>query len=418
MLEGFTLPQVTRVRQKFDDTVLDDPAAKLRGLLAERKFPIRKGDRIAITAGSRGIARYADVMKTVVEHVKDLGAEPFLVPAMGSHGGGTADGQLRLLHKLGITEEAMGAPIHSSMEVKQVGATDIGLPVYIDRNACEADGIILLNRVKSHTSIREPFQSGLIKMLAIGLAKHKGAVMTHATGVPNLGPNMVRMGMCALENLNVVGGVATIENGYGGLADVYALRKEEIPAGEPEILKRAVSMLPRIYLDAIDCLVLCEIGKDIAGTGMDPAVVGRPINRRANEGPSVETLGLLRLTPASDGNASGLGMAEYVTRRLRDAVNEEYTMVNSFTGMHPEIAAIPATLDTDRLVFLGCRQGCGQLRDEDVRLAIVKNSKHLDEVYMSRAAVDAIVRPEMTEVDGKYMEVPFDADGNLRLFGI
>ena len=285
MLKDYQIPKVKKVEQIFDATRLDEPEEKLEYLWNEKKIPIRPGTRIAITGGSRGIAEYQRIMKKTVDLVKAAGGEPFIVPAMGSHGGGTVEGQKKMLENLGITEEAVGAPIISSMEVVEVNRTELGLPVYIDKNAWEADGIILLNRVKTHTSIREEYQSGLLKMMAIGLAKHKGAAMTHSLGTPNLGPNMVRVGKAALEKLNVVAGIAVIENGYEQLADLYVLRKEEILEEEPRILKRAITMVPRILVDDIDCLIVYEQGKDVSGTGMDPAIVGRPINRRSNDGP-------------------------------------------------------------------------------------------------------------------------------------
>lgn len=418
MLERYNLPPVARARQTFDKTHLKNPAETLRGLLDERALDITPGQRIAITAGSRGIDQYLTMLQEVVAYVRRRGGEPFLVPSMGSHGGGTAEGQVKLLANLGVTQETVGAPILSSMAVREIGRTEIGLPVYIDENACAADGIILLNRVKTHTSIRERYQSGLVKMLAIGLAKHKGAAMTHATGVPNLGPNMVRMGLFSLQHLNIVGGVSSIENGYGEIADVYVEHGRDIADTEPAILQRAISMLPRIHPDRIDCLIVCQQGKNISGTGMDPAVVGRPINRRPNEGPSAETLGLLRLTEESDGNASGCGMADFITRRLRSAINEQYTMVNSLTGMHPKIAAIPATLETDRQVFLGCRHACGKLKDDDVRLVIIKNTKELGEIYLSPAAVNALSADASVTVETDFAPIPFDNDETLCLFDI
>jgi hypothetical protein len=418
ILEEFSLPPIALVRQTFDSAVLERPGEALRRLLEEKALPVSVGQRIAVTAGSRGIAGYAEIMRSIVAFLMDKGAIPFLVPAMGSHGGGTAEGQIRVLANLGITEESIGVPILSSMEVREIGRTDIGLPVYIDMNAYEADGVFLLNRVKTHTSIRGKYQSGLVKMLAIGLAKHRGAVMTHATGVANLGPNMARMGLYALERLNIVGGVSTIENGYGELARVFVSRREEIAETEPEILSQAIAMLPRIPVPHIDCLVICRQGKDISGTGMDPAVIGRPINRHPNEGPTVETLGVLRLSEKSAGNASGCGMAEFITRRFREAVSEEHTMVNSLTGMHPEIAAIPCTLPNDRLVFLGCRQSCGQLEDAGVRLVIAKDTKMLDELYMSPAAVASLDNPGNAAVASEYFDIPFDANGDLALFDL
>lgn len=416
MLDGYEIPKVCRVKQYFDRTRLENPEEKLSFLWKNKMIPIKPGDRIAITGGSRGIAGYQTIMKTVVKLVKEAGAVPFIVPAMGSHGGGTAEGQKHMLDILGITEESVGAPVVSSMEVTEVARTELGLPVYIDKNAWEADGIILLNRIKTHTSIREKYQSGLLKMMAIGLAKHKGAAMTHSMGTPNLGPNMVRVGKAALQKLNVAAGVAVIENGYEQLADVYVVRKEELLEQEPEILQRAIRMLPRIYLDDIDCLIVCEQGKNISGTGMDPAVIGRPINRRPNDGPNVEALGVLRLTPQSDGNASGCGMADFISENLRKEINEEYTSVNSLTGMHPEIAAIPVTLKTERLVFQGCIKASGQIVKGEIKLVIIKNTNSLEEIYMSKAALDSIKDKTNIQVCSDFMDIPFDEKGNLKLY--
>ena len=289
-------------------------------------------------------------MKAVVDFVKEQGAVPFIVPAMGSHGG-TAEGQTRMLHNLEISEETVGAPIVSSMEIVEVARTELGLPVYIDKNAFKADGIILLNRVKTHTSIREAYQSGLLKMMAIGLAKHNGAAMTHSLGVVNLGPNMVWVGKKALEHLKIRYGVALIENGYEELADTYVLRSEELLEEEPKILARTKAMIPRLLLDEIDCLIVYELGKDISGTGMDPAIIGRSINRRPNDGPEIERLSVLRLTEKSAGNASGCGLADFITGRMRGDISEEFTMVNCLPGMHPPLARIPPTMPTDKLVF-------------------------------------------------------------------
>lgn len=416
MLKDYRIPKVKKIEQIFDRTYLENPEEKLEALWKEKQISIHPGDRIAITGGSRGIAGYQRIMKKVVSLVKEAGGQPFIVPAMGSHGGGTAEGQKKMLENLGITEESVGAPICSSMEVVEVNKTELGLPVYIDKYAWEADGIILLNRVKSHTSIREEYQSGLLKMMAIGLAKHKGAAMTHSLGTPNLGPNMVRVGKAALEKLTITAGIAVIENGYEQLADVYVLRKEEILEKEPEILKRAIAMVPRIYVDDIDCLIVYEQGKDVSGTGMDPAVVGRPINRKPNDGPNVEAMGVLRLTPKSDGNASGCGMADFISLKLRNAINEEYTCVNSLTGMHPEIAAIPVTMATDKLVFQGCIKACGQICNEKIRLVIIRSTKTLDEIYLSEAALEAVTDGKKIREQSDYMDVPFDEEGNLMLF--
>ena len=415
MLAGIKIPQVVKVRQKFDSTVLENYPEVLMQRLRAKDIHIEPGQRIAITGGSRGLVGYQQLMKTIVDFVKEKGGEPFILPAMGSHGGATAEGQRNILAHLGITEETTGAPVVSSMETVQIGETELGLPVYIDKNAWEADGIILFNRVKTHTSIRGPHQSGLIKMMAIGLAKHRGAEFTHRLGVDNLPKNIVRVGKVGLEKLKIVAGVATIENGYNGLADVYVLKKDEILDREPEILKRATAMVPVIMLDEIDALVVTEFGKDISGNGVDPAVVGRPTNNLPNPGPTVHAFGVLRLTEASEGNASGIGLCDFIPQKLRDEIDIEATYVNCTTGCNVKLARIPITVDTEELVVRGCVRTSGKADPDDAKLVIVRSTKYLDEVYMSRAAV-AAARQDSIEVIGDYFDVEFDKNGRMKLF--
>lgn len=415
MLLEFDIPKVAKVQQKFDRTQVVNLEEYLSKLLRSKNLPVNPGDRIAITGSSRGIADYPRIMRTAVHYIKEKGGIPFIVPAMGSHGGGVAEKQTELLAELGITAETVGAPIISSMEVVEIAKTALGLPVYIDRNAAKADGILLLNRVKTHTSIREQYQSGLIKMLAIGLAKHKGCAMTHSLGTLHLGENMVRVGLTALKNLKVIGGIAAIENGYDELADLYVLQKEEIPEQEPIILERAKNMIPHIYLDQIDVLIIYEQGKEIAGTGMDPAVVGRSINRMPNIGPNVESIGVLRLTAYSDGNASGCGIADFISRKLRDEINEEYTIINSITGMKPTLAKIPPTLENDELVIKACIKNAGKIPTDQLKMVIIRNSGNLDEVWMSEAAYDIAKETGCVEKLGKYEPIKFDAEKNILL---
>ncbi|MFA6845096.1 MAG: lactate racemase domain-containing protein [Sphaerochaetaceae bacterium] len=416
MVSTYGLPKLAKLSQQFDRTRLINPEKKLLELLEEKVPLLPKGSRIAITAGSRGIAQYCSLMKIVVFFLKGKGYKPFLVPAMGSHGGGTAEGQLAILANLGITEESVGAPILSSMEVIQVATTLQGIPVWIDKNAVEADGIVLLNRVKPHTSIREKYQSGLIKMMAIGLAKHIGATATHSLGTLQLGPTMVSVGTTALHVLNIVAGISVIENGYEELADIYVSRKNEILETEPLILERATSLVPTIKIQKIDCLIVCEQGKDISGTGMDPAIIGRPINRRVNEGPSVESLGVLRLTSCSDGNASGCGLADFITKDFRDQIDEIVTDVNSLTGMHPEIARIPITLSSDKLVFQACVKASGIRNLEDLKMVVIKNTKSLDEIYVSPASFASVKDRQDIQLLSDFQNIPFDDNDRFAIY--
>jgi len=414
MLKDYEIPPVAKVQVLFDRTRLERVEETLLERLRKKDLPIRKGQRIAITGGSRGIADYVSLMRAAVAYIKEKGAIPFIVPAMGSHGGATAEGQVEVLRNLGITEESVGAPIISSMDVVEVARTELDLPVYIDKNAFEADGILLLNRVKTHTSIYGKYQSGLVKMLAIGLAKHVGAAMTHSLGTDYLNDNMARVGLTALRHVKVVGGIAAIENGYDQLADVYVLRKEEIEAEEPKILERAKAMVPRIPFDHMDVLICRKLGKEISGTGMDPAIVGRPINNRPNVGPDVTELGILRLTDKSEGNANGMGMGDFISQKLRSAVNEKMTVVNALTGMKPFTARIPPTMDTDKLVFQACIKAAGRIAPDKLKLCIINSTGDLQTLWATRALVEEL-DPAKGKRVGEYQAVPFDAEGNLVL---
>lgn len=415
MLDEYRIPPVIEIKTKFDKTRLPKAEEVLLARLQEKKLPIRPDMRIAITGGSRGIADYPAVMRAAVRYIKACGAVPFIVPAMGSHGGATAEGQVEVLKNLGITEETVGAPIYSSMDVVEIARTELGLPVYLDRIASEADGILLLNRVKTHTSIYGAYQSGLVKMMAIGLAKHKGAAMTHSLGTDYLNDNMARVGLLALKTAKVVGGIAVIENGYDELADVYALRKEEIPTEEPKILERAKKMVPRIPFDAMDVLICCELGKNISGTGMDPAIVGKPINNRPNVGPDVTELGILSITPQSEGNGNGIGMGNFISRRVRDELDESMTVINALTGMKPFTAMIPPTMETDELVFKACIKAAGRIAPEDLRMAIIRNTGNLERIWVSKALAKEL-EPERGSLVGDYFPVPFEGNGALKHF--
>lgn len=414
MLKNYEIPPVAKVQVLFDRTRLERVEETLLERLRKKDLPIQKGQRIAITGGSRGIADYVSLMRAAVAYIKEKGAIPFIVPAMGSHGGATAEGQVEVLRNLGITEESVGAPIISSMEVVEVARTELDLPVYIDKNAYGADGILLLNRVKTHTSIYGKYQSGLVKMLAIGLAKHIGAAMTHSLGTDYLNDNMARVGLTALKHVKVVGGIAAIENGYDQLADVYVLRKEEIEAEEPKILERAKAMVPRIPFNHMDVLICRKLGKEISGTGMDPAIVGRPINNRPNVGPDVTELGILRLSDKSEGNANGMGMGDFISQQLRSAVNEKMTVVNALTGMKPFTARIPPTMDTDKLVFQACIKAAGRIAPDQLKLCIINSTGDLQTLWATRALVEEL-DPAKGKRVSEYQTVPFDEEGNLVL---
>lgn len=418
ILDNIKLPQIMKVSQTFDNTKLDDVEGDLNQKLIDKniKDKIKQGMKIAITGGSRGISFYKELMKTIVSFVKKCGATPFIVPSMGSHGGGTSEGQENMLKKLGITKESVGCEIISSMDVVEVGRTSKDLPVYIDKNAANADGIILLNRVKLHTSFRGKYESGLIKMMAIGLAKRKGADMTHFLRYENMAENLVEVGKIALNNLNIICGVASIENGYNEVADLFVLHKDEILQEEPKILEKSKRLMPRIYLDDIDVLIVNEIGKNISGTGVDTNIVGRFHTNAASGGPNTVKLGFLDISEKSGGNGNGMGLADFVSKKFFRKIDFESTYINAITSTEPNSVKLPLVLDNDRYVFQGCVKLCGVKNIQDIKLVIINNTKELDEIYMSKSAFENTVDKSKVKKESELFDIPFDDEGNLDLY--
>lgn len=418
ILDNINLPQIMKVSQTFDNTKLDDVEGDLNQKLIYKniKDKIKPGMKITITGGSRGISSYKELMKTIVSFVKKCGATPFIVPSMGSHGGGTSEGQENMLKKLGITKESVGCEIISSMDVVEVGRTSKDLPVYIDKNAANADGIILLNRVKLHTSFRGKYESGLIKMMAIGLAKRKGADMTHFLRYENMAENLVEVGKIALNNLNIICGVASIENGYNEVADVFVLNKDEILQEEPKILEKSKRLMPRIYLDDIDVLIVNEIGKNISGTGVDTNIVGRFHTNAASGGPNTVKLGFLDISEKSGGNGNGMGLADFVSKKFFRKIDFESTYINAITSTEPNSVKLPLVLDNDKYVFQGCVKLCGVKNIQDIKLVIINNTKELDEIYMSKSAFENTVDKSKVKKESELFDIPFDEEGNLDLY--
>jgi len=413
MLSGTRIPRVMKVSESFSDVHEPDLDGKLGKLLPE-KFPQDlRGKRIAVTCGSRGVDRYLDILRAVVRFLKEKGAEPMLIPAMGSHGGATAEGQTEMLHHFGITEDTIGAKIYSSMEVVEIGRTERDMPVYVDRYACESDGIILFNRIKPHTSFRGTYESGLIKIMVIGLGKQKGAEATHFLRFANMPGNLESAAHIIYDRLPILGGVATIENGYGHLAEVDALAREELFEKEPVILKKAFSLMPRIYLDNIDVLIVKEIGKDVSGTGMDTNIIGRYHTNCAYGGPNVTKLGILDLSEKSGGNANGMGLSDFVTERLYDKIDFEALYVNTLTSGEPTSSRLPMVLSSDRSVIQACVKQCGVFDPQKIKMVMIRSTKHLDSIYLSEAAFEANCGGERVKQAGGLFDLEFDANGNL-----
>lgn len=415
ILEEIKLPQVTKVKQIFDKTSIDNVEEEIKKLLNEGNFKnkIKRGKTVAITGGSRGISHYKIIMKTIVDFVKSEGGIPFIVPAMGSHGGGDAKGQKYILEKLGITQENMGCEIKSSMEVVEIGRTVKGLPVYIDKNAFDANGIILVNRIKAHTSFRGEYESGLVKMLAIGLGKRKGADITHYLRFEKMAKNILESAKVSLSKLNILFGVGTVENAYDHVAHINILNKDEILIKEPLLLKKSKELMGKLYLDNIDVLIVKEIGKNISGTGMDTNIIGRYHTKAASGGPNITKIGVLNLNSSSNGNANGMGLADFISKKFYNNIEFESTYLNAITSTEPNSIKLPMVMENDKYVFKACAKTCGILNYEDIKLVIIENTKNLNEVYMSKKAYESISENKMAETQGSYFQIKFDDNGNF-----
>ncbi|GAB4160624.1 MAG: lactate racemase domain-containing protein [Roseiflexaceae bacterium] len=408
------LPPLIPVRQTLAaDQELDLRAATEREFA---KLPLLRqlapGARVAVTAGSRGIARIAEVVAAVVAALRDRGFDPFVVPAMGSHGGATAAGQLAVLADLGVTEEFVRAPIRATMETVLLGQIDDGTPVRMDRYAAEADGILLINRIKPHTDFQGPIESGLAKVLAVGLGKRDGAVAIHSAGPNGLRSRIPLIARVASAARPVLGGLAILENPQEDVAALVGLPPEEIgAAGETALLERARVLRPTLPFEQIDLLIVDEMGKDVSGTGMDTGVIGRMHIPGVPEPghPAVNCIVVLSLTAGSHGNAAGIGLADVVSARLASVVDWKATWTNSLTSgiLGPGRARLPmVAADDHRAVMLG-RMMCGVPLDQPVRVVRITSTKHLAHLWVSPAIL-AQAKAPLTEL-GPAAAMSFDA---------
>ena len=421
LLEAVPIPRVARVRQRFPDEHI--PADRLPdhilGLLAKKGVAagIRPGMKIAITAGSRGIRNIPLILGTLVRFVRDCGGEPYLVAAMGSHGGATSRGQREVLAGLGITEETVGCPIRSGMEVVPAGRNAEGVQVYMSRDAAQADGVIVCNRIKPHTCFRGPCESGLMKMMAIGLGKQVGADWCHKEGFQNMAKNVRLFGASVLEALPVLFGVGILENAYDRTAEVVVLDREEIPEKEPDYLKKAMGLLPRIHVPECEVLVVDTIGKNFSGGGMDANITGTFVTPYASGGLRSQRVAVLDLSPESHHNGTGCGMAHATTRRFFDKMDWEQTYPNVITSTVIENVRIPMVLKNDREAIQVCLRTCTGVGPQGPRLVRIANSMELTRIYLSENYLPQIAGHPYLEQETEVMELPFDQAGNLTDLG-
>lgn len=400
LLREIQLPKMVQVRQKFHTPQIADVGGEVKKAIKEAGVlsRINEEDRVAIAVGSRGIADLPTLVRETVAAVKEAGGNPFIVPAMGSHGGATAEGQIDVLLQLGISEEAVGAPIRSSMEVIKLDELPNGLPVYIDKLAYESDKIIIINRIKPHTAFRGPVESGLMKMITIGLGKQKGAEAAHAYSFKYMAEHVPEMAKVSLSKAPIIFGLASIENAYDKPAKIVAVPAEDLEVVEPGLLLEAKSLMPKIHFDSMDVLIVNELGKDISGDGMDPNITGNFATPYATGGPDVKRTVVLGLTEKTHGNANGIGMADMTTKAVMNEIKWEKGYANALTSTVTDVVKLPMFLDTQELAVKAAIKTCNAFDLNKVRIVRIKNTLEIGEIWISESMMEEALKNEDIEI--------------------
>ena len=385
-------------------TALTD-ALRGTGVLAR----IRPGETVAITAGSREISHLPEMLRALIGALKARGAQPFIVPAMGSHGGATAEGQETLLAGFGITEASMGVPIRSSMQTILIAETPTGIPVHMDKWALSADCIIPVGRIKPHTDFKGRFESGLMKMLAIGLGKQHGASICHKLGMPDMSQNVLAIGREILQRCRIPFSIGIIENAFHGTWKVAAIPGERIEEEEPKLLEEAKKLVPVVPFDKVDIIVCEEMGKDLSGTGMDSNVIGRSASLGISR-PYAERIGVFALTEKSHGNANGMGLADCITKRFHDRIRFDQTYPNAITSAETTAVKMPAVMDTDEECVRFLIKTCTGSGPSGLRMVWIKNTLAMDRFFISEGLKDDATTPGLC-VEPEAYRAGFDAAG-------
>ncbi|GAA0535884.1 hypothetical protein GCM10011581_24570 [Saccharopolyspora subtropica] len=409
------LPRMIPIEQRFADPTVADLEGTIRGQVAEhdRIRPV-SGKRIAITAGSRGVAQIDRIVATLVDALVNHGAKPFVVPAMGSHGGATAEGQRQVLAEYGITEQTVGAPVVSSMETVVVAELPDGTPVHLDAEAAQADGVVVLGRVKPHTDFRGTHESGLAKMIAIGLGKHRGATVLHSHGFEKFDTLIPEVARAVLDVVPIEFGMAVVENAYEHVAHLELVEPERLLDREAELLEEAKRLMPTLLVSDIDVLVVDEIGKDISGAGMDPNITGRaPVNSDKFHAVPIKRIVVLGLTEHTNGNACGLGVADVTTQRCLDQIEFGSFYTNSLTSGVPDGARIPMALANDRDAIVAALHLSRGPQDRPAKVVRIRNTLSLSRIEVSESYAQEVAdHPDLVAV-GEPHDWAFDDTGTL-----
>ena len=411
ILESIQLPKMIKVRQSFVHDHLEqaDISREIKRIFENEAFisRIKKGDRVALTAGSREIRNIAFIIKEVVSILHAIGAKPFIVPAMGSHGGARAEGQKKLIEGYGITEEYCGCPIYSSMDTVHIGNTEDGQRVFLDKNAYEADGIIVIGRVKPHTDFRGQYESGIMKMMAVGLGKQKGAQACHRLGFGHMADNIVQFGRAVLKNAPIIGAVAILENAFDQTKEIVGILPEDIENVEPILLERARENMPKILIDECDVLIVDEIGKNFSGIGMDSNITGRHATKYSSGGIHAQRVAVLGLSKKTHNNGYGIGLADAIPRKVLTDLDTEAMYVNALTSGIPSAAYIPPVFPDEKSAVQACIKMCVGIEEKGPRVIRIKNTLDLEEILVSQNLKETVLNTAGMTITEENLDMTF-----------
>lgn len=415
-LDEVSIPRFVKVRQVFDGPVVENIVRTTRTELTKKELQdrIKPNQKIAICVGSRGIANLAKVVKETVNYVKEKGATPIIFPTMGSHGTATAEGQRAILADFGITSESMGAEILSCMDVVQVGTIKDGTPVYVEKNLPDMDGIIIINRIKPHTSFSGNIESGIIKMAVIGLGKHKGAETCHKLNFKDFAPRLIEMSRIIINKLPIIFGIGLIENAYDQTAEIVTIPAEKVEEIEPQLLKKAKSYMPKILFANLDVLIIDQIGKNISGSGADPNITGRNTSpyKKADFIPPKRVV-IRDLTKETEGSAVGMGAADFITEKIYNKFDMTKTYINCITSTNNGGAFMPMVMRNDYFAIKGGIKTCNRLDLDNARIVRIKNTLELENIYISESLLEEAKNNQNIEILSEPFELKFDEEGYI-----